>query len=102
MMPKSAVLTVSISVIALLVGAASSALAARRAAYERIMQAVDFQTALLRAQTQCSRDALSCQALRRGPEAATSMSSRMYRRHLLDDIDARVRGRDVVVSLLEV
>ena len=41
-MPNSAVLTVSISVIALLVGAAFSALAARRAAYERVMQALDF------------------------------------------------------------
>lgn len=41
-MPVSAVLTVSISLIALLVGASFSVLAARRAAYERVMQALDF------------------------------------------------------------
>lgn len=41
-MPNSTVLTLSISVIALAVGAVFSALAARRAAYERVMRAVDF------------------------------------------------------------
>lgn len=41
-MPNSAVLTLFISVIALAVGAVFSALAARRAAYERVMRAVDF------------------------------------------------------------
>lgn len=41
-MPSSGVVTVAISAIALLVGAAFSALAARRAAYERVMKVLDF------------------------------------------------------------
>lgn len=41
-MPSSGFLTLSISLIALLVGAAFSALAARRAAYERVMRVLDF------------------------------------------------------------
>ena len=100
-MPNSAVMTVSISVIALLVGAAFSALAARRAAYERVMKALYLETAPLRANAMSA--ATPCHASpAAGPEAATSMCREGTAGTFSTTLTRGFRDRDVVVSLPEV